>query len=151
MIQINWKKVDDRATIPAYSREGDGCFDLTCVEGGVVPAKGSAIVSTGLSMEMIDIDDCFDVVKENFVLRVYPRSGLGFKFDIFIHIGTIDANYRGEIKIKLFNFGDTDYNFNTGDRLAQCCVEEVPAVIHKEVKELSGSNRGENGFGSSGK
>lgn len=148
MITIEWEKLHDDAIIPKQQNIGDGCFDFHCIENGIIQSKKSAIIRSGLAMQMIDIDK---VIEYGWILRAYPRSGLGFKNDILIHIGTIDCGYRGEIKIKLFNFGDNEFVYNKGDRLIQLAVEKVYNVDHRQVFYLEGSERGKNGFGSSGK
>jgi len=146
-LTIEWKKLNKDAIIPKTNLSGDACFDFFCVESGKIPPKSSKIISSGLSMQLKEDNKVMD---KGWVLRAYPRSGLGFKHDIIIHIGTIDITYRGEIKIKLFNFSDKEFEFKKGDRLIQIAVEKVYDIEHVEVNELNDSIRNENGFGSSG-
>lgn len=149
MLKIEWKKTHEDAIIPKKQNTGDGCFDINCIESGIIFPKCSKIIRTGLSMQIKENDE---LLNEGWILRAYPRSGLGFKKDILIHIGTIDSGYRNEIMVKLFNFSFKFFVFNKGDRLIQMAIEKVHNVEHSEVFELNINNdRGFKGFGSSGR
>ena len=82
--------------------------------------------------------------------RIAPRSGLALKKFIDIGAGVIDADYRGEIGVILFNFSDTDFAVNMGDKIAQIVFEKIKTPKIKEVKSLEGTERGDDGFGSTG-
>jgi dUTP pyrophosphatase len=88
---------------------------------------------------------------EGLEAQVRGRSGLAFKYDIISHIGTIDADYRGEIHVKLFNLSDKDFVVNPGDRIAQLVVSKVEKIEWCEVSELDETERGTGGFGHTGK
>ena len=106
-----------------------------------IPAKGSAVVDVGLK---------FAYISFGFWVKVEGRSGLGFKHGIFPHPGIIDQGYRGDAGIKLYNFTDKDYEVKAGDRIAQFVVYRNYTVETSE-SEIIESQRGEKGFGSSGR
>ena len=90
---------------------------------------------------------------ENYEIQIRPRSGLAAKSNITVlnTPGTIDSDYRGEIKVIIYNHGDTDFVINNGDRIAQMVLSPVITMELEEVKELPKTIRGEGGFGSTGK
>lgn len=134
---------------PQYATAGSSGFDLRAnlSENILVKAGSRAIVPTGLFFEIPD----------NFEIQVRPRSGLAAKNGITVlnTPGTIDADYRGEIKVILINLGDEDFMISHGDRIAQAVVASVTAknIINlTKVSEIStDTERGEGGFGSTGK
>jgi dUTP pyrophosphatase len=107
----------------------------------VIPGKGKSIVPTDLSI----------AVNEGTYARIAPRSGLATKYFIDVGAGVIDADYRGNVGVVLFNFSDQDFQIKIGDRIAQLIIEkiETPEII--EVDDLNNTERGNNGFGSTGK
>ena len=82
--------------------------------------------------------------------RVAPRSGLALRFGIDVGAGVVDGDYRGEVKILLFNHGDAAFPFKSGDRVAQLIIERVNLCSAVEVPSLSSTDRGDGGFGSTG-
>jgi len=109
----------------------------------VVPAKGKALIPTGLAMA-IPIGNYG---------RIAPRSGLAAKNFIDVGAGVIDADYRGEVKVLLFNFGEADFKVQPGDRVAQLIIEKYTRTEIEEVADgadLESTERGEGGFGSTG-
>ncbi len=135
------KKLDDAAVIPEYQTDGAAAFDLVSITTGVVPRGSSLKIHTGLAME----------IPEGYAGIITVRSGLGFKADIATHNGLIDSDYRGEIAIKVRNFGCKDLAIYAGDRIAQMRIVEAPRMEIKEVKKLGNTKRGEGGYGSTGK
>src|SRR5690606_29317518 len=118
-------------------------FDLAALEGAHVATR--AVIRTGLSFE----------IPEGHVMLIFSRSGHGFKNNIRLAncVGVIDADYRGEVMVKLTHdrrFGDFDFPVEPGDRIAQVMVIPFPRVTFEEVEELSSTERGEGGFGSTG-
>ncbi|MDL2327678.1 dUTP diphosphatase [Ruminococcaceae bacterium OttesenSCG-928-A11] len=107
-----------------------------------IPPGKRAIIQTGL---FVDLPNGYE-------FQVRPRSGLALKMGVTIlnTPGTIDADYRGEIGIVIINLGQDDFVVNSGDRIAQLVLQEVPKVQWEETDELSESNRGSGGFGSTG-
>lgn len=134
---------------PQYATAGSSGFDLRAnlTENILVKAGSRAIIPTGLFFE----------IPENFEIQVRPRSGLAAKNGVTVlnTPGTIDADYRGEIKVILINLGDEDFMISHGDRIAQGVVASVTAknIINlTRVSEIStDTERGEGGFGSTGK
>lgn len=129
-------------TVPQYAKPGDAGADLRASEAAVVPARGRVMVATGTSIAL----------PNGWVGLVHPRSGLAAKSGITLlnTPGTIDAGYRGEIKVIMFNTTDTDFEVHIGDRIAQLVFQKAPQAVFVEVEELPGSARGASGFGSSG-
>ena len=131
--------------LPAYSTEGSSGMDIraTLLKPVVLKPGEMELISTNLSVE----------IPLGFELQVRPRSGLAVKHGIGIlnSPGTIDSDYRGEIKIIIINLGKDDFIIQTGDRIAQLVVSKVYKANLKEVNELNLSNRGDGGFGHTGK
>jgi len=142
MFQIKFKVLHEDAKIPAYATPGSAGADLVSVEEVTIKPGHVALVSTGLAME----------IPEGFEVQVRPRSGLaGKKYVTVINSpGTIDSDYRGEVKILLHNVGGYDYHVKPGDRIAQMVVAKVEQPDFIAVEELSDTERGEGGFGSTG-
>ena len=128
--------------LPEYATNGAAGMDLKANinEPYILPAKGSVIIPTGL----------FIALPEGYEATIRSRSGLAFKYDIVAFHGLIDADYRGEIMVKLFNFSDNDFLINPGERIAQLKIASYEKVELIEVKELVSTERGDGGFGSTG-
>lgn len=141
-LDMPFKRMDERAIIPARSTDGAACFDLHALHGGVVPAGGSFDFSTGLAFE----------IPHGHVMFVFSRSGHAFKHGIRLvnSVGVIDSDYRGIVAAKLHNDGRTDFPVRAGDRIAQALVLPVPLVCLVEVFALTDTARGAGGFGSTG-
>lgn len=147
-IKLRVKKLVAEAIIPQYATPGAACFDLHALLDngqeleGVYPGLPK-IFRTGLSFE----------IPEGHVMLIYSRSGHGFKNDTRLSncVGVIDADYRGEVKVKLTkdSLGGI-LNVQKGDRIAQAMVIPVDKVTFEEVDELGSTERGEGGFGSTG-
>jgi dUTP pyrophosphatase len=133
------------ATLPSYAHEGDAGCDLVAVESCTIAAGGGRVmVSTGFSI----------AVPEGHGGFVLPRSGLAAKHGVTCinAPGLIDAGYRGEVMVALVNLDPThDYEVNKGDRIAQLVILPVPSATFAAVEELPVAQRGEGGFGSSGR
>jgi len=124
---------------PHVVRVGDVCFDA-CSQAEYLLEPGSRVkVPLGFCCEL----------EEGFEMEIRPRSGLSLA-GIDGVLGTVDTNYRGEVAAILINNAKFPYIVHAGDRVCQCAVREVPRVVMEEVAELSGSERGGAGFGSSG-
>lgn len=138
-IKLKIKKLDDRATIPSYAKKGDAGIDLvatTMISNGYFIEYG-----TDLAIE----------IPEGYVGYVFPRSSIS-KTDHYLRnsVGVIDSGYRGEIKIRMSipELGSKQYI--NGDKIAQLIIMKLPWVDIEEVDELSETDRGEGGFGSTG-
>ena len=140
-VTVNISKLNKEAVLPEYTREGDSGFDLRSVENTRILPGRMAVVSTGLALDL----------PSGYEVQIRPRSGLSMKgITVNNSPGTIDSNYRGELKIILSNHGVEIFNINVGDRIAQGVLQEVPKAVWNLVDTLTESNRGEDGFGSSG-
>tara|TARA_B100000686_G_C16746193_1_gene949572 strand:+ start:426 stop:857 length:432 start_codon:yes stop_codon:yes gene_type:complete len=126
--------------LPEYVHTGDAGADLRAHESTVIPARGKAAVSTGLRLAL----------PNGHVGLVWPRSGLAFKRSIDCGAGVIDAAYRGEIRVLLFNHSDEDCLIAKGERVAQLLVQKIEKANFIQVSELDNTGRGEAGFGSTG-
>ena len=138
--RLEVKKLVSNATLPVLGSVNAAGYDLHALEGTVVPGRGKVLVSTGLS---------FAIPVGNYG-RIAPRSGLAAKHSIDVGAGVIDADYRGEVKVLLFNFSDNDFSINPGDRIAQMIIEKYTPTELVEVQELDSTERGAGGFGSTG-
>jgi dUTP pyrophosphatase len=118
-------------------------MDLRAAEDVILPPGGRALVATGFAIAL----------PEGFEAQVRPRSGLAARHGVTLlnSPGTIDADYRGEIKVILINHGEAAFAVKRGDRIAQMIVAPVTRVVLKESSELSGTARGAGGFGSTGR
>ena len=130
--------------LPAYETEHAAGLDLPAAvaEPLVIPAGGRALVPTGLSIAL----------PENYEAQVRPRSGLAVKHGVTVlnSPGTIDADYRGEIKVILINHGADDFTITRGMRIAQMVVAPVARAAWSECSDLPDTARGAGGFGSTG-
>ncbi|RDU51891.1 dUTP diphosphatase [Helicobacter sp. MIT 00-7814] len=139
---IKIKKLHENAIIPQYQTAQSAGFDLHALESSELKAGERALVATGLAFE----------IEEGYEVQVRPRSGLALKNGISVlnTPGTVDSDYRGEIKIILVNFSNEDFTINAGDRIAQAVVSKVYQAEFEIVEILSDTERGSGGFGSSG-
>jgi dUTP pyrophosphatase len=142
MDKIKFKKLHPNAVLPTSSRVSDTGYDVSCVEDTIIPAKGSKKVETGIQVAEIP---------EGYWFLVSCRSGLGFKNSVYPHPGVIDQGYRGELSIKLYNLGDTDYHVSAGDRIAQLTFYKTYKFDTEWAEEVTPTERGGNGLGSSGR
>ena len=145
MVKVLIKKLDPTIKLPEYKTEGASGMDLIAFlnQSIKIKPKKSSLVPTGLSVAF----------PENYEIQIRPRSGLAAKNNISVlnTPGTIDSDYRGEIKVIIYNHGDTDFVINNGDRIAQMVLSPVIRMELEEVKDLPKTIRGEGGFGSTGK
>lgn len=140
--KLRIKKLTPDAHLPVKGSEHAAGYDLMSTAEVIVPPSGKALVPTGLAMA-IPIGNYG---------RIAPRSGLAAKNFIDVGAGVIDADYRGEVKVLLFNFASTEFKVNPGDRVAQLIIEKYTRTEIEEVTEgdLDATERGEGGFGSTG-
>lgn len=134
------KKLSDKARLPTRGSAFSAGYDLYSSQVTTVPARGQALVDTDISMAL----------PAGTYGRVAPRSGLAVKNSIQTGAGVIDADYRGQVKILLFNHSDKDFAIAEGDRVAQLVIERIYTPDVVEVAELEESVRGAGGFGSTG-
>ena len=145
MAKVLIKRLDPKVKLPAYKTEGASGMDLMAFINNTISLKPktSTLVPTGLSVAF----------SKNFEIQIRPRSGLAAKNNISVlnTPGTIDSDYRGEIKVIIFNHGNDDFIINNGDRIAQMILTPVEKMELEETKDLPETLRGEGGFGSTGK
>ena len=145
MAKILIKKLDPAVELPAYKTEGASGMDLMALLNEPINLKpnSSCLVPTGLAVAF----------SSDFEIQIRPRSGLAAKNSISVlnTPGTIDSDYRGEIKVILFNHGKNDFLINNKDRIAQMILTPVIKMEFEETDYLPETIRGEGGFGSTGK
>jgi dUTP pyrophosphatase len=132
------------AKLPSYGSEYAAGMDICSCEKVVVPSHGRALVSTGFSISIPEN------IMNKYYLRIAPRSGLAVKQGITTGAGVIDSDYRGVVKVLLFNHGDDDFVVNVGDRIAQMIMERIMRPDFHLVDNHEESMRGVGGFGSTG-
>ena len=142
---MKWKRLREGAQAPQRQTEGSAGFDLqACIEAPVTLAPGGSYAfPTGLALE----------IPEGHVGLVFCRSGLGVKHGVSLPncVGVIDSDYRGELIVPLRNFGDKAYTIQPGERIAQLVIVPVALPRLEEARELSSTQRGTGGFGSTGR
>ncbi|MEO1927689.1 MAG: dUTP diphosphatase [Nautiliaceae bacterium] len=141
-MKLKIKKLNQEALIPSYQTKEAAGFDLHSVDEVVIKKGERKLISTGLAFE----------IEKGYEVQIRPRSGLAFKHGVSVlnSPGTIDSDYRGEIKVLLINLGDKDFEIKKGDRIAQAVIAPVVQAKILEVDELSSTERGSGGFGSTG-
>ena len=142
--EIKIKMSADAADLfPAKAHSSDAAWDLRARSAVELPVGRSTLVPTGVFIEL----------PENFEAQIRPRSGLALKHDLMLtnSPGTVDAGYRGEIGVIMYNGSDTPYKIERGDRIAQMVICKLPEVTLIQSDALNDSDRGAGGFGSSGK
>ena len=129
--------------MPAKAHFDDAAFDLRSRVDMVLPVRRSVLVPAGFSLEL----------PVGFEAQIRPRSGLALKHDLMLtnSPGTIDAGYRGEVGVIMYNGGTAEFEIKRGDRIAQMVIAKLPEVELVCVESLSETGRGEGGFGSTGK
>ena len=132
-------KYDDGAFELIRAHEGDAGLDIRAIHDGIVKAHQSATFSTGIHIAL----------PHNTMGDIRPRSGLMFKHEI-LTFGTVDESFTGEIRVHLMNLSDEDYCVKRGDKIAQLVVTQIVYVQIDNVKELDETDRGAQGFGSTG-
>ena len=142
---VKVKKLDDRAILPTYGSACAAGADLYALVDGeslTIAAGETVLVSTGLSVE----------IPEGYVGLIYARSGLATKKGLAPanKVGVIDSDYRGEVKVALFNQSGKEQSVLAGERVAQLVIAPYLSVEYRETEELSDTARGAGGFGSTG-
>ena len=145
MVKVLIKKLSPEVDIPLYKTSGASGMDLMAFTKSsiIIKPKSSSIIPTGLSIAF----------SEKYELQIRPRSGLAAKNSISIlnTPGTIDSDYRGEIKVIIYNHGNKDFVIKNKDRIAQMILTPIEKIEFQETDELPDTIRGEGGFGSTGK
>jgi len=145
MVKVLIKRLSSEVQLPSYKTSGASGMDLMAfIKSSItIKPKTSFLIPTGLSIAF----------SEDYEVQIRPRSGLAAKNNISVlnTPGTIDSDYRGEIKVIIYNHGNNDYLINNGDRIAQMILMPVVKMELEETKDLPETIRGKGGFGSTGK
>ena len=145
MVKVLIKKLSSDIELPSYKTSGASGMDLMAHIKSpiIIKPKTSELIPTGLSLAF----------SEEYEIQIRPRSGLAAKNNISVlnTPGTIDSDYRGELKIIIYNHGNEDFTVNNSDRIAQMILTPVVKMELQETDELPETLRGEGGFGSTGK
>lgn len=143
MMKVKIEKVSRNAIIPTYAHSDDACCDLYAAEDYTIMHNERKLLRTGIAIE----------IPSGYEAQIRPRSGLALKHGLTIvnAPGTIDCQYRNEVKVLLMNLGDTAVGIRKGDRIAQMCIKPVYKIEFEEVDKLANSDRGLGGWGSTGK
>jgi dUTP pyrophosphatase len=142
-VEVLITRLDPDVPLPSYARQDDAGADLVCAEDVDLAPGQRAVVGTGIAIAL----------PAGYAAFVHPRSGLAVRHGVTLvnAPGTIDAGYRGEIKVVLLNTDPaTPVSFRRGDRIAQLVVQRVERAAFREAAALPDSARGDNGFGSTG-
>ena len=143
MRTVKLKRLDEKAIIPEYQTKGSAGFDMCSVIDFDLEPGMMKIIPTGWSIE----------IPEDTELQLRPRSGIAknYKVTLMNAPGTLDSDYRGPIGFLLINFGTSTFKIKAGDRIGQAILAPIYQAVFNVVDELSDTNRGEGGYGSTGK
>lgn len=150
MLSVDFKVLDSRLgnefPLPSYATEGSAGLDLRAMltEDLVIKAGETAFVKTGIAIYLKD---------PRYAAMILPRSGLGVKHGIVLGnlVGLIDADYQGELMVSLWNRSKEDFTLQVGERMAQMVIVPVMQAIFNQVEDFEASERGEGGFGHTGR
>mgnify|MGYP005826148683 FL=1 len=135
------KRLSESARLPTRANKSDAGWDLYSSEETSVLPSCRRTISTSVAL----------AVPEGCVGLIWPRSGLAVKDGIDVLAGVVDAGYRGEVKVCLYNCGEKTFQIETGDRIAQILIQKIEDVELVETDNLETTQRGDDGFGSSGR
>ena len=145
MVKVLIKKLDSAVKLPEYKTNGASGMDLIAFikEPISIKPKTSCLISTGLSVAF----------PNDYEIQIRPRSGLAAKNNVSVlnTPGTIDSDYRGEIKVIIYNHGENNFIISNGDRIAQMVLSPIMKIELEETSDLPQTIRGKDGFGSTGK
>lgn len=140
-VMVHIQRLHENAVLPEYKTENAAGFDLASVTHVDVKPGETLLVATGWAFE----------VPEGYELQLRPRSGVSLKTNLRVILGTIDSDYRGEVRVIVQNVGNTVESVSYGERIAQGVLNRVPKARFMLVNELSTTQRGSGGYGSTGK
>ena len=138
---VGCKNITETSKIPSRANFNDAGFDLYSDENITIKANSRQTIKTGVAFQ----------IQRGFAGLIWPRSGLAVKQGIDVLAGVIDSGYRGEVMVCLYNTSNEDVKIDHGDRVAQIIFQELPMVSLLSIDTLDDSQRGSNGFGSTGK
>ncbi|KDR07209.1 deoxyuridine 5'-triphosphate nucleotidohydrolase [Zootermopsis nevadensis] len=137
---LRFVKLSEKALAPLKGSAKAAGFDLRSAYDVTVPARGKVLIKTDLQIKLPP--GCYG--------QIAPRSGLALKHHIDVGAGVVDEDYRGNLGVVLFNHSDQPFNVSHGDRIAQLICQKIYYPVLQEVEELDETERGKNGFGSTG-
>ena len=140
-MELRVKKLDERAKLPSYAHPGDAGLDIYALEDTTIPAGHRETIRTGIAL----------AVPDGCVGLVWDKGGPAFKYGLKSLGGVVDAGYRGELMICLFNTSKEPYTFKSGEKLVQFLIQQVERVSVSEVSELDDTSRSDGRWGSTGK
>lgn len=142
-IQVKVIRINEDAIIPKYAHNTDAGADIYAVEETVIKPHTTVVVKTGIRV----------AIPVGYEIQIRPRSGMSLKTPLRVANapGTIDSDYRGEVGVIIENTGNLTQTINKGDKIAQMVISPVPMIVWEEANVLSETERGEGGFGSTGK
>lgn len=138
--RISVRLLSDDASLPCKKTDGAAGYDISASNNGYVYKNSKTVIGTGVVIE----------IPKGYYGRIAPRSGLAMRHNLDVLAGVIDSDYRGEIKIMLFNHSDKDFEYSTGDRIAQLIIEKIGDFDLHENYVVNYTLRGERAFGSTG-
>lgn len=139
-MRVKIKQIDKQMKVPSYETGGAAGFDLAASSEKVMLPGSKELIGTGFAFE----------IPQGFELQVRGRSGLTSKTGLRVALGTVDSDYRGEVKVMIENIGQDTHRINIGDRIAQGIIAPIVQAEFEAVEELSTTDRGSKGFGSTG-
>ena len=142
MTRIRIKRIRDDAVTPHYEHDGDAGMDLYSVVSSTLKPGERQLIPIGIEVE----------IPKGYEMQIRPKSGLALKRGVTVlnSPGTVDAGYRGEVGVILFNASDRDVEIRAGEKVAQAVICKVETAVIEEAEELSETGRGSGGFGSTG-
>jgi dUTP pyrophosphatase len=140
-MKLKIKRLDPEAKLPTYAHDGDAGMDIYSLETYTLKPHERKGFKTGLSFEM----------DKEFVGLIWDKSGLAIKHGLKVMGGVLDSNYRGELILGILNTSEKEYTIEKGDKIAQLLIQRIETAQIEEVDELSDTDRGQGGLGSTGK
>lgn len=141
--ELTWRSLHPLAKAPRYATAGSAGLDLAAIEATTLAPGAFQAIGTGLAL----------AIPPGYEGQVRPRSGLAARFGVTVlnAPGTLDSDYRGEVKVLLINHGSEPFSIQAGDRIAQLVLAEVARLPIRQVTQLDATERGEGGFGHTGR
>ena len=151
-VTIKFVKTHDNAKLPTKAHDGDNCFDLYAVEDTHIdPTRSDPIGGVKISSGIVPVGIKVAYITPGYGFVIKPKSGLGFRHHLQPHLGEVDNGYRGDCAVKMYNFNNQKYVFEAGDKVAQIKIEKIYDTNIEWADEVEEADRGDAGFGSSGK
>tara|TARA_X000001382_G_scaffold130717_1_gene126602 strand:- start:156 stop:623 length:468 start_codon:yes stop_codon:yes gene_type:complete len=151
-VVIKFVKTHPDAKLPTKAHDGDNCFDLYAVDSVTIkPSKSNPVGNVKISSGVVPVGITVAYITPGYGFVIKPKSGLGFKYNLQPHLGEVDNGYRGDCAVKMYNFNDEKYVFEKGDKVAQIKIEKIYDTTIEWSENIEEAQRGDAGFGSSGK